>query len=230
VHLTALLFGGVVFQQLYQFCTSYGGLVWLMLASDLWIALAYFAIPVIMAVVLRHRRDDIPCPWLWTLFVTFIIACGMTHLAHAWSFLTGIEYLAAPVVLGLVTATASVGTAIAFAFVLPQIKHLPSPRQQRAVLEKEVAYRTKEKDRLIREINHRTGNQLQILGSLLRLERKAADNDKTLASLDRLADEVERMSERHRALSTVDHLEPDHLFENVVPATQHSGLAAGQQR
>jgi hypothetical protein len=128
--------GGKVFQQIYQLCTSYRGLVWLMLAADLLIALAYIAIPVTMAVVLSHRRDDIPYPWLWTLFVAFIIACGMPHLVHAWSLFTGIEYLAAHVVIGLVTAMASVGTAIAFAFVLPQIKNLPSPRQQRAILEK----------------------------------------------------------------------------------------------
>jgi hypothetical protein len=216
--------GGKVFQQIYQLCTSYRGLVWLMLAADLLIALAYIAIPVTMAVVLSHRRDDIPYPWLWTLFVAFIIACGMPHLVHAWSLFTGIEYLAAHVVIGLVTAMASVGTAIAFAFVLPQIKNLPSPRQQLAILEKEVAYRTKEKDRLIREINHRKGNQLQILSSLLRLERKAADNDKTSAMLDRMTAEVERMSERHRALSTVDHLGPDHLFDNAIPATQQDGV------
>jgi Histidine kinase len=213
-----------VFQQIYQFCTSYGGLVWLMLGADLSIALAYFAIPVTMVVVLRHRKDDIPYPWLWTLFVTFIIACGLTHVVHVWSAFTGVEYLGAQVTIGLITATASVGTAIAFAFVLPQMKNLPSPKQQRALLEQEVAYRTKEKDRLIREINHRTGNQLQIISSLLRLERKAADNDKTLAMLDRMAAEVERMNERHRAHSTVDYLGPDHLFDEFIPAAQQSPL------
>jgi hypothetical protein len=61
---------------LIAFCTSTGGLIWLLIASDLSIALAYFAIPVVMAVVLRERREDIPYPWLWTLFVTFIVAAG----------------------------------------------------------------------------------------------------------------------------------------------------------
>jgi hypothetical protein len=51
-----------VLQQLYQFVTSYGGLLWLALASDMAIASDYFAIPVTMAVVLRHRKDDIPYP------------------------------------------------------------------------------------------------------------------------------------------------------------------------
>src|SRR4051794_37946536 len=91
-------FGVKVFQEIYQFCTSYGGMVWLILASDFSIAFAYFAIPIVMAVVLRHRKNDIPYPWLWILFVTFIIACGLTHVVHVWSAFTGIEYLGAQVV------------------------------------------------------------------------------------------------------------------------------------
>ena len=195
-------------QQLYQFCTSYGGLVWLALASDLSIAIAYFAIPVTMAVVLTHRKDDIPYPWLWTLFVTFIVACGLTHVVHVCSALTGAEYLGTQVFIGLITAAASVGTAIAFAFILPQIKDLPSPRQQRALLEQMVAARTAEKDPLIREINHRVGNQLQIMSSLVRIESQRTRSKETLATLARIAAELEGMNERHRAHSTVDYLGP----------------------
>lgn len=58
-------------------------------------------------------------------------------------------------VVSVFCAVASVGTAVAFAFILPQIRLLPSPVQQRAELEHLVAQRTLEKDRLIREINHR---------------------------------------------------------------------------
>lgn len=209
-----------VLQQIYQFCTSYGGLVWLALLSDLSIALAYFAIPVTMVFVLSQRKDDIPYPWLWTLFVLFIVACGLTHMVHVWSALMGVEYLVAQVIIGLVTAAASIGTAIAFAFILPQIKNLPSPRQQRVILEQMVAVRTSEKDRLIREINHRIGNQLQIMNSLVRIERKRADNTETLAALDRIAAELERLNERHLIHSTVDYLGPDIADDSVpVPAS-----------
>ena len=76
--------------------------------------------------------------------------------------------------IGIVTAIASVGFAIAFAMILPQIKMLPSPRQQRAQLEQAVRERTVEKDKLIREINHRIGNnELQILSSIVNVERRA---------------------------------------------------------
>jgi len=126
--------------QIIELCTSSNGLFWLVLGSDLSIAVAYFAIPITMAIVLRDRKDDIPYPWLWTLFVTFIVACGLTHTAHVWSAATGFDYLEMHAAIGFFCAVASVGTAIAFAFILPQIKLLPSPRQQRAQLEKQVAH------------------------------------------------------------------------------------------
>src|SRR5579862_5917316 len=104
---------------LIAFCTSTGGLIWLLIASDLSIALAYFAIPVVMAVVLRERREDIPYPWLWTLFVTFIVACGLTHTVHLASAYMGVEYLRLQTIVEILTALASVGTAVAFAVAAP---------------------------------------------------------------------------------------------------------------
>lgn len=100
----------------------------------------------------------------------------LTHTAHVWSATTGADYLEVHAGLGLFCALTSVGTAIAFAFVLPQIKSLPSPIRQRADLEKLVVQRTTEKDKLIREINHRIGNQLQIIRSMVSVESRRAEN------------------------------------------------------
>ena len=168
------------------FCTSTGGLLWLLITSDLAIALSYFAIPIVMAFVLRERYEDIPYRWLWTLFVAFIVACGLTHSVHVLSAFMGVDYLALQTVVEIVTALASVGTAIAFALVLPQIKMLPSPRQQREELQRLVAERSKEKDRLIREINHRIGNQIQVLKSMTSLESRKAREQESLDDSDAL--------------------------------------------
>ena len=100
----------------------------------------------------------------------------------------------------------SVGTAIAFAFILPQIKMLPSPAQQRVALAKLVSQRTSEKDQLIREINHRVGNQLQIISSLLSLESRKTENDEALDILSRLKTELDKMAQVHRERSKVDYL------------------------
>jgi hypothetical protein len=193
-------------EPLIQFCTSAAGLFWLVLASDVSIAVAYFAIPITMAVVLHQRHDDIPYPWLWILFVMFIVACGLTHTAHALSAVSGAEYLWMHAAIGLFCAATSVGTAIAFAFILPQIKLLPSPAQQRAALAKLVSQRSSEKDQLIREINHRVGNQLQIISSLLSLESRKTENNEALDILKRLTTELDKMADEHRERSKVDYL------------------------
>ena len=191
---------------LIQLCTSATGLFWLVLGSDLSIAVAYFAIPVTMAVVLRERGQDIPYPWLWTLFVLFIVACGLTHMAHVLSAATGVDYLWLQAAMNVFCAVTSVGTAVAFALILPQIKMLPSPAQQRAALAKVVSQRTSEKDQLIREINHRVGNQLQIISSLISLESRKTDNDEALDILGRLKTELDKMAHEHRERSKVDYL------------------------
>jgi hypothetical protein len=192
--------------QIIELCTSNSALYWLVLGSDLSIALAYFAIPVVMGLVLRERKDDIPYPWLWTLFVTFIVACGLTHTAHVWSAATGVDYISVHAGIGLFCAITSVGTAIAFAFILPEIKMLPSPKQQRAQLENLVAERTTEKDQLIREINHRIGNQLQIIRSMLSVESRRAELEETITVLDRITGEVDQMAAEHVQRSQNDYL------------------------
>ena len=190
-----------------ELCTSTTGLIWLALGSDLAIAAAYFAIPLTMAIVFKDRKDDIPYPWLWILFVTFIVACGLSLFVHAWSALAGVEHLRAQAAIEVLCAVASVGTAIAFAVSLPQIKLLPSPRQQRAELETIVARRTSEKDQLIREINHRVGNQLQIISSIVSVESRRTQNEEALLILKRLKTELDKMAHEHLQRSKMDYLQ-----------------------
>jgi Histidine kinase len=210
-------------EELLALCTSGAGLYWLVVTSDISIAAAYFAIPLTMALVLRHRRADIPYPWLWSLFVTFIVACGLTHLAHVWSA-NGSDNLWALAAAEAFCALASVGTAIAFAFVLPEIKMLPSPHQQRAELENAVLQRTREKDRLLREVHHRVGNQVQILGSLLSIEARRTDSAETLDAIARIRVELDKMGAEHGRRSAVDYLgeaEPAETYVPPAPASDH---------
>lgn len=108
--------------------------------------------------------------------------------------------------------------------ILPQIKLLPSPRQQRAQLEKAVAERTAEKDKLIREINHRIGNQLQILSSIVNVERRRARSEESQDMLDRLKCELDKMGKNHATLSSADYLRHD------TPAIPGSGFIELRQR
>ncbi len=198
--------GDGMIQRIIEICSSDTTMFWAVVGSDLAIASAYFAIPITMAVVLRHRRADIPYPWLWLLFVVFIVGCGVTHLVHAVSAFAGVELLRLHAFVTAFTALVSVGTALAFAYIIPQIRDMPSPLQQRKELERLVAERTKQKDALIREINHRIGNQLQIISSLVHLEQRRSDNPDCLAALDRIKDVLRKMSDEHSRMSMRDYL------------------------
>ena len=54
------------------------GLIWTYALSDTGIALAYFSIPAMLAVIARRRSDLVFRPLLW-LFAAFIMLCGTTH-------------------------------------------------------------------------------------------------------------------------------------------------------
>jgi two-component sensor histidine kinase len=93
-------------------------------------------------------------------------------------------------------------------------------------LEEAVAERTAEKDRLIREVNHRVGNQLQVMNSLVRLEKQRSDTPEVLNLLHRLETELLKMNDRHHVHSKIDYLGPsvqddtlllDHNNEQLEP-------------
>ena len=120
--------------------------------------------------------------------------------------LAGGNYLELHAGIGAFCALVSVGTAVAFAFVIPEIKKLPSPKQQQIKLEKIVAERTGEKDRLILEINHRVGNQLQKVRSMVSVESRRSENSEVLKVLGRLGDELDKMADEHLRHSQTDYL------------------------
>ena len=192
-------------RELIDACLSSPWITTVLIGKDIAIALAYFAIPAAMLWVLKDREQDLLYPWLWTLFAAFIVACGLTHVAHAWSMIAGLEYLLAHVVIGLITAAVSVGTAIAFIKILPEIRNLPSPGKQKAELERLVAIKTREKDALIKEINHRVGNQLQTVSSMISIETRRAKDQHSLELLARLKTEVDRMNNDHANASQKDY-------------------------
>jgi PAS domain S-box-containing protein len=117
------------------------GLVWLNVLSDLLIALAYFAIPVILVWFIRKRRD-LPFSWMFALFGAFIVACGMTHVMEVWN-LWHAQYWLAGAIKG-VTAAASIGTAILLVRLAPEALKLPGLDEwinANAALQKEVQER-----------------------------------------------------------------------------------------
>lgn len=105
------------------------GIIWLHIVSDGLIVLAYGSIPILLLKVVRKRKD-ISFNWVLLSFAAFILACGATHLMSIvviWKPL----YLTEGVI-KLITAIASVTTAICLAKLLPTLFSLPSPEQLQA--------------------------------------------------------------------------------------------------
>lgn len=113
-------------------------LVWVHVISDALIALAYASIPAALIYFVIQRRDLV-FNWVFVLFGVFILACGATHIMAIAAVWEPAYYLQAAI--KVVTAVASVATAIALWPLMPKLLALPSPSQLQTVndeLEKEV--------------------------------------------------------------------------------------------
>jgi hypothetical protein len=101
-------------------------LVWLHLASDSIIALAYFSIPITL-VYFISKREDLPFDWIFALFGGFIVACGITHIFEVWTLWHPTYWVSGT--MKAITAMISLATAILLVDLMPQALTLPSPAQ-----------------------------------------------------------------------------------------------------
>jgi PAS domain S-box-containing protein len=107
-------------------------LIWLHAISDTLIALAYFLIPIALIYFVRRRRN-LPFSWMFVCFGVFISACGATHLMEVWTIWVPSYWLSGGV--KVITALASVPTALSLVHLMPKALSLPSPDEMRAANE-----------------------------------------------------------------------------------------------
>ena len=119
------------------------GVLWLHVVSDSLIALAYATIPVTLVYFIRKRKD-LPFNWIFVCFGMFILACGATHAMDVWTLWHATYWLSGAV--KVVTAAASMSTAILLVRLVPEALALPSPE----TLRREVAERTVAEEALSR--------------------------------------------------------------------------------
>jgi signal transduction histidine kinase/DNA-binding response OmpR family regulator len=134
-------------------CLREPGLITLHAASDSVIALSYVLIPAALLLFVSRRRD-LAFPWMFTLFGIFILGCGATHVLAVVTLWTPIYRLDGA--LKVLTALASMGTAMMLFRILPQLLRIPSPAQLRG------------------EIQERERAELEIRQMNARLEEAAA--------------------------------------------------------
>ena len=105
------------------------GMIALQVGSDALIGLAYLSIPLTLLYVVR-KRTDIPFNWMIGLFGVFIVACGLTHVMEIWNVWHSDYQLAGGI--KLVTALASVPTAILLIRIVPRVLEIPTRRELEA--------------------------------------------------------------------------------------------------
>jgi signal transduction histidine kinase len=103
-------------------------LIWLHVGSDAIISIAYYSIPFALAIFVSKRRD-VEFGWVFWAFAIFIMACGTTHVFAIWTL--WVPDYAIEGLVKVVTAIASIVTAVMLWPLLPKALALPSPTQLR---------------------------------------------------------------------------------------------------
>jgi len=125
------------------------GLLWSMVGADGVIAAAYFSIPLALITFTRKRQDVRLQSIVW-LFSAFIFACGVTHAMEIWTVWRP-DY-GWQAVAKMVTAIASLVTAVVLWRLIPGALRIPSVRQLQSVI-----------DSLEAEVKKRRGAEEQLL-------------------------------------------------------------------
>lgn len=155
------------------------------------IALAYFSIPLLLLYFIG-RRPDIPNPLLFTLFAMFILACGTTHLLDIVTIWHPIYWVDAFV--RIVTAMASVGTAVVMAPLMPRLLRSGTVENYLETMSKAVL---EDKNSALEAANRRLAKLNEDLKAQVRLMDRSVE---TLAAREQrikeLREEVERLREQ----------------------------------
>lgn len=203
-------------------------LVLLWAGSDLLIFLSYTAIPIALLRVLR-QRTEVPHGGLVTLFASFILLCGLTHLL-------GIVTLWFPIYpwtgwVKLATGLVSMTTAVVLFRLIPDIIRLPSPaalaaanrqlgeeiaahKATLASLDRQVQERTRELEKATaalavqaREAVHRSGNLLAVVHSLATQSARGAESIQ--AFLEAFLGRVRALADTTRSIARSDRSSAD---------------------
>lgn len=122
--------------------------IWLHVASDAIIALAYYSIPLTLLYFVRKRKD-LAFDWMFVCFAIFIVACGTTHVMEIYNIWHPTYWLSG--VIKAVTAFFSIATAVLLLRLMPQALRIPSPadlRASNAALQAEIQERSKALERV----------------------------------------------------------------------------------
>ncbi|WP_373537533.1 sensor histidine kinase [Microcoleus sp.] len=184
------------------------GLVGLHILSDALIACAYFAIPITLIYIVKKRKD-LPFDWIFMLFGSFIVCCGITHVMEIWTLWHPNYWFSG--FLKAITALVSLSTAAVLVELIPKILAIPSPARLAAAnlaLQNEVGDRKQAQEalsQLMLELEKRVIERTQALkvaNELLQQENR----DRSLAENSLRHSEAQLLKQTQQLESTLQQL------------------------
>ena len=127
-------------------------LVWLHVVSDVLIGVAYTAISVTLGYLVWKASKGIPFNWILIAFGLFIVSCGFTHFMEVWVIWQPVYWLSGYV--KVITAAASVATAIVLVPLVPRILRLVAAARQSEDRRREVEQLNQELERFNYSVAH----------------------------------------------------------------------------
>ncbi|MGE5683094.1 MAG: sensor histidine kinase [Bacillota bacterium] len=155
-------------------------LVWLHVISDTTIGLSYWAITGTIGYLIYKTRREMPFVKMFLAFGMFIITCGTTHLMDVVTLWNAVYWLSGGI--KLITAVASVATAIALPPIIPRIVRIIKD----ASLAEERKYQLEIKNNeLQEEIAERKKAEAEITKLNLNLEKRVLQRTSQLEEANR---------------------------------------------
>jgi signal transduction histidine kinase len=186
--------------------------------SDALIWLSYIAISCTLVYLVRRTRHEIPFSWMFLAFGLFIVACGFTHLMEVVVLWRPFYWLAGDV--KLITAVASVVTAIALPGLIPQVHAMVTSARlsedRRRQLERAntelqhlsghvMGVQEEERRRVARELHDGIGQYLAAIKMSCAVALEQSERGDKVESLKSSLDMIDRCTADVRSMSHLLH-------------------------
>jgi len=135
--------------------------------SDLLIGFAYVSISLTLAYLVFKASKNIPFNWVFLAFGLFIVSCGFTHFMEVWVVWQPVYWLSGYV--KVITAAASVATAVALFPLVPKVFALIESVKQAEARRKEIEVLNTELERFNYSVAHDLRAPLRAAGGLAQI-------------------------------------------------------------
>jgi signal transduction histidine kinase len=169
-------------------------LIWLHVISDLLIGLAYVSISLTLAYLVYKASKGIPFNWVFLAFGLFIVSCGFTHFMEVWVIWEPVYWMSGYV--KVVTAAASVATAVALFPLVPKVFALVNAARKGEQRRIEIEQLNQELERFNYSVAHDLRSPLRGISGFSQLLRQDLGSNLTPDAahhLDRIQAAVTRM-------------------------------------